>query len=106
MYQAKLEAILGITIPSNKVSVIPNAVHSYWLENTPTYNVEPDDTIRILSVGKVDRNKNHRALIDAVVKLNKDSSTTQYELTIIGDYNSSYGRSLNRLQVRPNNLSR
>ena len=76
------------------MQIIPNAVDSFWLNAKPSFNVIQDNIIRVLSVGKVDKNKNHKTLIQSINSLNSRNSSFKYHLTIIGDFDSHYGRTL------------
>jgi glycosyltransferase involved in cell wall biosynthesis len=93
-YQTELERLLGCSIPQKKVLVVPNAVDSFWLTGSPSFNATNDNTVRILSVGKVDKNKNHKTLAKTVQTLNKTNDTMKIQLTIVGDYDSPYGKKL------------
>jgi glycosyltransferase involved in cell wall biosynthesis len=93
-YQGKIEELLGINIYNEKVVVVPNAVDSFWLNGSTPSDVPQDDIVRILSVGKVDKNKNHRLLIKAIQLLNNTNNRMRFELTIIGDYKAPFGQQL------------
>lgn len=50
----------------NKSIVIPNGINSFWLDNLNKEKSEtPNNTINILSVGDIDKNKNHLATANA-----------------------------------------
>ena len=55
----------------NKVQVIPNGINDFWLENN--YNsrkyINEKQTINILAVGEINKNKNYRKTIDVCQKL-------------------------------------
>lgn len=67
-----------------KSYVIANGLESFWLENqwVPRKKIEPENSVRLLCVGKIDANKNMKAVLEAADILRKKGLCI--EVTIIG----------------------
>ncbi|MGN6605324.1 MAG: glycosyltransferase family 4 protein [Ginsengibacter sp.] len=67
---------------SEKISVIPNGVEPFWLNNTPKRERRIGSDLKILYVGDFSRNKNLLLLITCIEKLNREGFN--YKLTLVG----------------------
>ena len=65
-----------------KSDVIPNGLEPFWLGNVGCPREKTHSPLRLLCVGKIDRNKNMATVIQAMGKLNAEG--TAAELTVIG----------------------
>ncbi len=65
-----------------KSDVIPNGLEPFWLENKAEARQTVHQPLRLLCVGKIDRNKNMSTTLQAVDKLNEEGMPAQ--LTVIG----------------------
>lgn len=69
---------------SSKCYVIPNGIEDYWHENAISKSeIEEIRTIRLLFIGKIDKNKNLTSVIHACSKLHKEGY--QFFLNVIGN---------------------
>jgi glycosyltransferase involved in cell wall biosynthesis len=66
----------------SKVSIIPNAVESFWIENIKVKEEKPSKIIKLLYVGDFSKNKNVPTLLKCVQKLNKENFDST--LTLVG----------------------
>jgi len=87
---------------SNKLSVIPNGVFPFWLNNR-YQKTNIHSPVKLLSIGTIDFNKNHLTLCHAVELLR--GSGIKVELTIVGKGyrdNSNYLKKLeNYIKNKP-----
>lgn len=67
----------------NKIEVIPNGLSNYWIDESKKYNKDSDDKIRLIQVGKIEKRKNQKITIKALLKLINFGINA--ELTIVGD---------------------
>lgn len=65
-----------------KCDVIPNGLEPFWLENTGKAKTEVHSPLRLLCVGKIDRNKNMDTVIRVLEELNTEGTVAS--LTAIG----------------------
>ena len=65
-----------------KSVVIPNGLEPFWLENVSSLKKKTHNPLRLLCVGKIDRNKNMKTIVRVIKKMNLEGMAT--ELTVIG----------------------
>jgi glycosyltransferase involved in cell wall biosynthesis len=65
-----------------KISVIPNGVEHFWLNNSPKKKIINKVVLKLLYVGDFSRNKNIRAIIKVIQKLNQQNINSS--LTLVG----------------------
>lgn len=100
-YIQKLQSKLDVEIPEARIKQIPNGIDEFWHTNPPTdlwvgslkRIRQSDDPIKIISIGLVDRSKNHSLLIEAV-RMATGEGERKLSLTVIGSIDSAYGRKL------------
>ena len=67
----------------SKTAVIPNGIDDFWIDNSPTMPKEVHEELKLLFVGRVNKNKNPEALIEICKLL--ISKGKQCTLTIVGN---------------------
>lgn len=67
-----------------KSMIIPNGIHSYWIDNiSGNKNKLTDNKLKLISVGVIDKNKNALKTVEACLKL-ISKYDIEIELTLIG----------------------
>lgn len=75
---------------SEKSLCIPFGIETFWINNNRKFeNRLNKEEIKLLYVGKINKNKNLIFLADCVQKLNKEKSEMKFKLTIIGECENS-----------------
>lgn len=79
----------------SKSIILPNGIHSYWLESRKSHSLKADNNIRVVFAGSIDRNKNCLATSEACKLLLEKGYSVEY--TIIGRIvDDSYFRNLTK----------
>ncbi|MDT2674683.1 glycosyltransferase family 4 protein [Enterococcus dongliensis] len=74
----------------NKTIITPFGINQYWLDNVLKQERKiPTDPLKILYVGKVNKNKNIKLIVNTLERENK--SHLQYRLQIVGYATDKYG---------------
>ncbi|WP_214769017.1 glycosyltransferase [Exiguobacterium sp. s133] len=75
---------------NEKALCIPFGIEKFWINNNHKLeNCLDKEKIKLLYVGKINKNKNLIFLADCVQKLNKEKNKTKFKLTIIGECENS-----------------
>ena len=86
------------------ISVIPNGVDPFWLENVTNIG-EVHKPFKFIYVGKFDHGKNVCRLIDAVLELNKKFQSCKCQLILVGGGGDDMTRVMKRVSDNSNHIS-
>lgn len=82
-YSEKIRSIYPFLGAGDKLKTLPNGIDDYWLKNkfNDRETCLPNETVRLLFVGRVDKNKN----VSLIIKLLQRSYKKKIHLSVVGE---------------------